>query len=99
MARGGMLSQWLPAYQVDVWANRSLIRAFVEVFPEAVLLVGDRDEGIIAVRVVPASSAVGRSVSRCYATRCRSRGTSTTSRTTHARPMSAIVRTAASAPI
>ncbi|OFW05463.1 MAG: hypothetical protein A3I61_14725 [Acidobacteria bacterium RIFCSPLOWO2_02_FULL_68_18] len=36
----GYLSQWLPAYQVPPQTTLSMVRAFVDVFPEAVLLSG-----------------------------------------------------------
>jgi len=44
LAPGGWLAQWLPAYQVPGETVRSLVRAFVEVFPDAALLVGDGRE-------------------------------------------------------
>jgi spermidine synthase len=37
---GGYISQWLPAYQVPPETTLSMVRAFVEVFPQAVLLSG-----------------------------------------------------------
>jgi spermidine synthase len=37
---GGYLSQWLPAYQVPTRTTLAMIRAFVDVFPNAVLLSG-----------------------------------------------------------
>jgi spermidine synthase len=37
---GGYVSQWLPAYQVPTSTTLSMVRAFVDVFPEAVLLSG-----------------------------------------------------------
>jgi predicted membrane-bound spermidine synthase len=37
---GGYLSQWLPAYQVPTTTTLAMIRAFVDVFPNAVLLSG-----------------------------------------------------------
>lgn len=40
----GMVAQWLPAYQVPQGAVRSLVRSFVDVFPDAVLLVGSGRE-------------------------------------------------------
>lgn len=40
LAPGGYLSQWLPAYQVPAESALALIRAFIEVFPQAVLLSG-----------------------------------------------------------
>jgi spermidine synthase len=36
----GFISQWLPAYQVPTATTLAMIRAFVEVFPQAVLLSG-----------------------------------------------------------
>ncbi|MGB7218618.1 MAG: tetratricopeptide repeat protein [Vicinamibacterales bacterium] len=41
---GGYVSQWLPAYQVPVETLGSMIRAFVDVFPQAVLLGGTDEE-------------------------------------------------------
>ncbi len=40
LAPGGALTQWLPGLQVDAPAALALVRAFLEVFPEAVLLNG-----------------------------------------------------------
>jgi spermidine synthase len=37
---GGYLSQWLPAYQVPVETSLAMIRAFIDVFPQSVLLSG-----------------------------------------------------------
>jgi spermidine synthase len=36
----GFISQWLPAYQVPTATTLAMIRAFVEVFPQAVLISG-----------------------------------------------------------
>jgi tetratricopeptide (TPR) repeat protein len=36
----GFISQWLPAYQVPTSTTLAMIRAFVEVFPQAVLISG-----------------------------------------------------------
>jgi spermidine synthase len=36
----GCISQWLPAYQVPTATTLSMIRAFVDVFPQAVLISG-----------------------------------------------------------
>src|SRR5262249_2503751 len=41
---GGYLSQWLPAYQVPPDTTLAMIRAFVDVFPHAVLLSGTNQE-------------------------------------------------------
>jgi Flp pilus assembly protein TadD len=37
---GGYISQWLPSYQVPAAATLAMVRAFVDVFPQAVLLSG-----------------------------------------------------------
>ncbi|HLG56711.1 MAG TPA: fused MFS/spermidine synthase [Vicinamibacterales bacterium] len=37
---GGYVSQWLPAYQVPSESSLAMVRAFVDVFPQAVLLSG-----------------------------------------------------------
>ena len=37
---GGFTTQWLPVYQVSPEVSRALVRAFVDVFPEAVLFAG-----------------------------------------------------------
>jgi spermidine synthase len=44
---GGYLTQWLPAYQVPAGTALAMVRAFVDVFPEAVLLSGAREELIL----------------------------------------------------
>ena len=44
---GGYITQWLPAYQVPETEVRSAVRAFVDVFPESVLLSGDDNELIL----------------------------------------------------
>jgi predicted membrane-bound spermidine synthase/Flp pilus assembly protein TadD len=41
---GGYLSQWLPAYQVTAGTALAMVRAFVDVFPQAVLLSGMQNE-------------------------------------------------------
>lgn len=41
---GGYLSQWLPAYQVPVETTLAMTRAFLEVFPQSVLLSGTQAE-------------------------------------------------------
>jgi spermidine synthase len=40
LTASGFISQWLPAYQVPTATTLSMIRAFVNVFPQAVLLSG-----------------------------------------------------------
>ena len=37
---GGYVSQWLPAYQVPSRTSLAMIRAFIDVFPQAVLISG-----------------------------------------------------------
>jgi spermidine synthase len=41
---GGYLSQWLPAYQVPPETALAMVRAFIDVFPRAVLLSGTEAE-------------------------------------------------------
>ncbi len=41
---GGYLSQWLPAYQVPAETSLAMVRAFVDVFPQSVLLSGTQGE-------------------------------------------------------
>ncbi len=48
LAEGGWMTQWLPAYQVSGPTVLALVRAFVDVFPDAVLLVGDGRELLLA---------------------------------------------------
>jgi tetratricopeptide (TPR) repeat protein len=44
---GGFVSQWLPAYQVPTRTSLSMIRSFVDVFPESVLLSGAQADLIL----------------------------------------------------
>ena len=44
LKHGGYLSQWLPAYQVPAETALSMVRAFVDVFPQSVLLSGTQGE-------------------------------------------------------
>jgi tetratricopeptide (TPR) repeat protein len=41
---GGYLSQWLPAYQVPPEISLAMVRAFVDAFPQSVLLSGMQSE-------------------------------------------------------
>ena len=41
---GGYVSQWLPAYQVPAESSLAMVRAFLEVFPQSVLLSGAQAE-------------------------------------------------------
>jgi tetratricopeptide (TPR) repeat protein len=44
---GGYLSQWLPTYQVPSDTTLAMVRAFVDVFPESVLLSGSGNDLIL----------------------------------------------------
>jgi len=44
---GGAITQWLPAYQVPGEGTLAIVRAFVDVFPQAVLLSGSKSELIL----------------------------------------------------
>jgi tetratricopeptide (TPR) repeat protein len=44
---GGFVSQWLPAYQVPTATTLSMIKAFVDVFPQSVLLSGAQADLIL----------------------------------------------------
>jgi len=44
LTAGGYISQWLPAYQVPIESSLAMVRAFVDVFPETVLLSGAQAE-------------------------------------------------------
>ena len=44
LTANGYISQWLPAYQVPAETTLAMIRAFVDVFPQAVLLCGNQQE-------------------------------------------------------
>jgi len=44
---GGAITQWLPAYQVPGEGTLAIVRAFVEVFPQSVLLSGSNAELIL----------------------------------------------------
>ena len=44
---GGYLSQWLPAYQVPARTSLAMIRAFIDVFPQSVLLSGMYSEFLL----------------------------------------------------
>ena len=47
---GGYLTQWLPSHQLPGDAGLSLVRAFVEVFPQSVLLGSYRDLILLGVK-------------------------------------------------
>jgi spermidine synthase len=44
LTAGGYVSQWLPAYQVPAENSLSMVRAFIDVFPQSVLLSGAQAE-------------------------------------------------------
>jgi spermidine synthase len=44
---GGYMSQWLPAYQLPAEVVLSMVRAFLDVFPNAIILAGERGELIL----------------------------------------------------
>jgi len=47
LSAGGFISQWLPAYQVPGEVSLAMVKAFVEVFPQSVLLSGAQAELIL----------------------------------------------------
>jgi spermidine synthase len=51
---GGYLSQWLPAYQVPAGTTLAMVRAFIEVFPQSVLLSGAQAELLLVGTTGPA---------------------------------------------
>ncbi len=52
---GGFVTQWLPLYQVSPAVGLSMVRAFLDVFPNAVLLSGWGNELLIMGKAGPAS--------------------------------------------
>ena len=50
----GYLSQWLPAYQVPTASVLSMVRAFIDVFPQAVLISGAESELLLLGTTGPA---------------------------------------------
>jgi spermidine synthase len=53
LAPGGYLTEWLPSYQIDPELALSIVRAFLDVFPESVLLSGDDRELMLMGTVGP----------------------------------------------
>lgn len=47
LSDGGMMTQWLPIYQMPAEASRMIISTFIEVFPEALLFRGFSDDLIL----------------------------------------------------
>ena len=54
----GFISQWLPAYQVPAEAALAMVRAFVEVFPQAVLLSGAEADLLLVGTAGPGSGSI-----------------------------------------
>ncbi len=52
LAEGGVVAQWVPLYGQGVTETRALVRAALEVFPEASLWLDDRD-GILILKREP----------------------------------------------
>lgn len=55
LKNGGFVTQWLPLYQVSPAVGLSMVRAFLEVFPNAVLLSGMDNELIIMGKASPSA--------------------------------------------
>lgn len=47
LSQGGYISQWLPAYQVPDESSLAMVRAFIDVFPQSVLLSGTQAELVL----------------------------------------------------
>jgi spermidine synthase len=50
---GGYVSQWLPAYQVPAASSLAMVRAFIDVFPQSVLLSGAQAELLLVGTTAP----------------------------------------------
>jgi tetratricopeptide (TPR) repeat protein len=50
---GGYVSQWLPAYQVPAESSLAMVRAFIDVFPQSVLLSGAQAELLVVGTTAP----------------------------------------------
>jgi hypothetical protein len=59
---GGYLSQWLPAYQVPAETTLAMVRAFLDVFPQAVLLSGSQAELLLVGTSAPSIAIDPQSV-------------------------------------
>ena len=68
LTAGGYVSQWLPAYQVPIESSLAMVRAFVDVFPETVLLSGAQAElllvGTTGPRVEIDPAVLGETMAR-----------------------------------
>ena len=50
LTSGGYVSQWLPAYQLPAESSLAMVRAFIDAFPQAVLLSGAESELLLLGR-------------------------------------------------
>jgi predicted membrane-bound spermidine synthase len=50
---GGYVSQWLPAYQVPAESSLAMVRAFLDIFPQSVLLSGAQAELLLVGTTAP----------------------------------------------
>ena len=68
---GGYVSQWLPAYQVPSRTTLAMIRAFIDVFPQAVLISGAEADllllGVNASRIEIDPARIAAALSRAPA--------------------------------
>jgi spermidine synthase len=53
LTAGGYVSQWLPAYQVPAESSLAMVKSFLEVFPQAVLLSGAQAELLLIGTAAP----------------------------------------------
>jgi len=53
LTAGGYVSQWLPAYQVPAQSSLAMVRAFIDVFPQSVLLSGTQAELLLVGTAAP----------------------------------------------
>jgi spermidine synthase len=53
LTAGGYVSQWLPAYQVPAQSSLAMVRAFIDVFPQSVLLSGTQAELLLIGTAAP----------------------------------------------
>ena len=68
LTANGVMSQWLPAYQVPTATTLAMIRAFVDVFPRAVLLSG-AEADLLLVAANDAHRDRSRAAGCCAVTR------------------------------
>ena len=67
LKNGGFMTQWLPLYQVSPRIGLSMVRAFLDVFPNAVLLSGMEKELILMGRASSESAIDPDALSRAIA--------------------------------